>query len=238
MPVRVKTIDTMDVARLHVNRVNPHIWALPVWLALASSASAQSFVGGGLLVSWQPDHSPYVGTQNPSVPAEGIHGVAAGGSATIGIFVRAHVGIAGEFSVPRRFEADQMADKYRTHNTHRDVVVSSVLHVRPGSGRIDGIIGVSCVREQTQQQIAHRLFAIPGFPYEPYSTPPEPIARTTFAVTGGVDLPLSLGRHVSMVPQFRVDWIAREDDSTAASPRFLGLSPIVLRPGIGVRMTF
>ena len=113
-----------------------------------------------------------------------------------------------------------------------------MLHLRAIPRWIDGVIGVSYVREQTEQQIAHRLFAPAGVVYEPYPTTPERIARNAIGLTGGIDLPLALGRHASVAPQFRVHWIARENDDTAASPRFLGLSPIVLQPGIGVRMTF
>src|SRR6476646_5276465 len=103
------------------------IWTLLVLLALASPMSAQPFVGGGLLASWQPDNSPYVGTQNPSVPMQGIHGSAVGWFGTIGVFPSRHLGLAAEFSMPSRFTADQVANKYRTHSTHRDVIVSGVL---------------------------------------------------------------------------------------------------------------
>jgi hypothetical protein len=212
--------------------------AVALWLAVAPSAWSQSFLSGGGAVSWPAGTSPYVGTQNPSVPSEGIHGVSAGAVAAIGVFPGTHIGVAAELSIPREFTADQVADKYRTHNTHRDVVVSGLLHVRAARQWIDGVVGLSFVHEQTEQQIAHRLFGVPGFPYEPYSAPPESIARNTFGLVGGLDLPLRAGRHLSVVPQFRVHWIAREDDSTAASPRFLGLSPILWQPGISLRVTF
>jgi len=188
-------------------------------------------------VTWSAGDSPYVGTQNPSVPSEGIHGVSAGGVATIGVFPWTDVGVAAELSIPASFTADQIADKYRTHNTHRDVVISGFLHVRAARQWLEGVVGVSFVQEQTEQQIAHRQFGLPGFPYEPYSTPSESIVRNTFGLVGGLDVPLRAGRHLSVVPQIRVHWIAREDDSTAASPRFLGLSPILWQLGIGVRVT-
>ena len=189
-------------------------------------------------MTWSAGDSPYVGTQNPSVPSEGIHGVSAGGVATIGVFPWTDVGVAAELSIPTSFTADQIADKYRTHNTHRDVVISGLLHVRAARQWLEGVVGVSFVQEQTEQQIAHRQFGLPGFPYEPYSTPAESIVRNTFGFVGGLDVPLRAGRHLSVVPQIRVHWIAREDDSTAASPRFLGLSPILWQPGISVRVTF
>jgi hypothetical protein len=206
--------------------------------ALASSVSAQSFAGGGALATWQPDNSPYVGTQNPSVPTEGIHGSAPGWFGTIGVFPSPHVGIAAELSMPNRFTADQVADKYRTHNTHRDVILSGLLHLRPSTRVVDAVIGLSYVREQTNQQIALRAFSSPGVIYQPFDAQPESIVRNTFGLTGGLDVPLSLGRHVSVTPQLRVHWIARENDSTAASPRFLGLSSIVIRPACGIRATF
>jgi hypothetical protein len=63
-----------------------HVWTATavVWLAVVSRVAAQPFVGAALQVSWQPDKSPYVGTNNPSVPAQGIHGVAAGWFARTG----------------------------------------------------------------------------------------------------------------------------------------------------------
>ena len=182
--------------------------------------------------------SPYVGTSNPSVPAQGIHGVAAGWFGTVGVFPSPHLGFAAEFSVPSRFTADQVADKYRTHNTHRDAIISGVIHVRPSKRWIDGVIGLSYVREQTDQQIAHRVFAGPGLVYQPYTAPPESISRNAVGIAGGFDFPLSFGRHVSITPQLRVHWIARENDSTAGSPRFFGLSSLVLRPACGIRATF
>jgi hypothetical protein len=213
-------------------------WAVAVCLLVAPKAWGQSFLGAGATVSWPAGTSPYVGTQNPSVPSEGIHAVTVGGVAAIGVFPWTHVGVAAELSVPREFTADQVADKYRTHNTHRDLVLSGVLHVRAAHQRIDGVVGLSFVHERTEQQIAHRSFGVPGFPYEPYSSPPESIGRNTFGIVGGVDVPLRAGRYLSVVPQFRAHWIAREDDSTASSPRFLGLSPILWQPRISLRVTF
>jgi hypothetical protein len=220
------------------NRRSVCYWAVVLCLSVAPRAWGQTFLGGGATVTWPAGDSPYVGTQNPSVPSEGIHGVSAGGVATIGVFPWTNVGIGAELSIPRGFTADQIADKYRTHNTHRDVVISGLLHVRAARERVEGVVGLSFVQEQTEQQIAHRLFGLPGFPYEPYSTSAESIVRNTFGFVGGLDVPLRAGRHLSLVPQVRVHWIAREDDSTAASPRFLGLSPFLWQPGISLRVTF
>ena len=213
-------------------------WAVVLWLLVAPRAWGQSFLGGGGAISSSAGTSPYVGTQNPSVPSEGIHGVSGAGVAAIGVFPWTHVGVAVELSVPRPFTADQIADKYRTHNTHRDVVISGLLHVRAARQPLDGVVGFSFVREQTKQQVAHRLFGVPGFAYEPYSAPPESIVRSTFGVVGGLDVPLRAGRHLSVVPQLRVHWIAREDDAMAASPRLLGLSQVLWQPGISLRATF
>ena len=228
-----------NLVAIPINRQRP-VWieTLLVWCALASGVSAQPFAGGAVLASWQPDNSPYVGTQNPSVPAQGIHGTAAGWFGTVGVFAAPHLGLAAEVSMPNQFTADQVADKYLTHNTHRDVIVSGVLHVRAGQRWVEGVIGLSYVREQTDQQIALRVFGSPGVVYQPFASLPESITRDTVGVIGGFDFPLSLGRHVSLTPQLRVHWIARENDSTAASPRFLGLSSIVLRPACGIRVIF
>jgi hypothetical protein len=211
--------------------------ALLLWIVLATRVSAQtSFAGGGLLFSWQPDNSPYVGTQNPSVPQQGIHGSAFGWSATAGVFPSPRIGLAVELSVPTRFTAEQVAAKYRTRNTHRDVVVSGVLHVR-ASRRLVAVVGASDVHEETDQQIAYRVFSSPEQEYGPFG-PAVAIARHTFGVVGGIDVPISLRTHLRLTPQLRVHWIARENDDTAPSPRFLGLSSVVWRPACGVAVTF
>ena len=64
------------------------------------------------------------------------------------------------------------------------------------------------------------------------------LAGSVGGIVGGFDVPLRAGRHLSVVPQLRVHWIAREDDSTAASPRFLGLSPFLWQPGVTLRVAF
>ena len=68
------------------NRRSGWQWVVVLCLTVAPNASGQSFLGGGATVTWPAGTSPYVGTQNPSVPSEGIHGVSIGGVATIGAF--------------------------------------------------------------------------------------------------------------------------------------------------------
>jgi hypothetical protein len=53
----------------------------------------------------------------------------------------------------------------------------------------------------------------------------------------GAELDLAVGRHVSVVPQMRVHWIHRTND-TFEPTWYLALSPWVLRPAIGVRASF
>jgi hypothetical protein len=72
--------------------------------------------------------------------------------------------------------------------------------------------------------------------YGPFQGSPLPVSRGTWGVTGGVDFPIPLNAHLSVVPQLRVHVISRE--SVEPPTAMLGLSPVVFRPALALMATF
>ena len=72
--------------------------------------------------------------------------------------------------------------------------------------------------------------------FKPYG-PESEITRWAIGVTLGADVDVAIARHVSIVPQMRLHWVRRSTD-TFDRTWFLGLSPWVLRPAIGLRAMF
>ena len=68
--------------------------------------------------------------------------------------------------------------------------------------------------------------------------PENEVTRWTFGATFGADIIVEATRHVSVVPQVRVLTIARSDASATAASYTFGLSAVVYRAGIGVRVAF
>jgi hypothetical protein len=163
----------------------------------------------------------------------------------IGVFLSPRVSLAAEVGVPDWFDTVQELhyDFFaRYDNRHRDIILSGLFHVHDRSGRIlrpEFVAGVSYVREDTLQRAAYQPG--PAFPptgiYGPYG-PETSIARETWGATAGADLGIPLGVHVSVVPQARVYWIAREDKTSGTLNSSLSLSPFVYRFAIGLRATF
>lgn len=217
--------------KLHVRLISAALFAWP------SAAFAQSYAGGAFMWSVQSESQPLGTGDNPSVPRQGTGGNAPGFTGSAGRMGE-RWGVGGEISIPARFSADQIAEKYRTHNEHRDVIASGLIHFRQRVRHSpEWVIGLSWVREDTEQQLSFRDQVSPGSGYGPFFSPTS-IARSTVGLTSGVDIPIRLGSHIDLYPQVRVHWIKRADDTTTPGPRFLGLHPIVFRPALGVRVNF
>ena len=215
-----------------------------VLLGVAAPAIGQErrpYVGGGLTLSTQ--HSERPGS-SPSFPTSGVGGSAAGLVVEAGGFLAPRFGIAVEASIPARFESIQETVYFlvfRTDNRHRDLVLSGVFHAHVGSGaraRVAIAAGPSVVREDTLQRTAYKIGPPLGITgdFGPYG-PETSLTRWTIGVTGGAAVVVRLGAQVSVVPQIRVHWIDRAEAGEGDSG-FLGLSPWVWRPAIGLRTTF
>ncbi len=196
----------------------------------------------GALYTVQPQtESP--SAADPAYPRPGVGGRAIGFVAGAAVPIASRVGLGVELSDPGRFDAVQTTSGFsvaRIDNRHRDLIISGLLHIhpRPGTSRIslDGVAGLSVVREDTVQQTA---YAPPGShgPYDPIA-PEQHITRTTYGVTGGVDLDISVGQHFSLVPQARVFLISREQSPSGTESATLGLSPLVFRAAVAIQASF
>jgi hypothetical protein len=164
---------------------------------------------------------------------------------SVGVFLTPRVSLSAELSLPARFDTVQELDytfSARYDNRHRDVIVSGLFHYHEHSWRSlrpEFIAGISYVREDTRQRTADQL----GPPFPPSGVfgsygPAIAIVRETFGATAGADLAIPLGTRISVVPQARVYWIAREDRTSGSLNSTLYLSPIVYRLAIGLRATF
>ena len=212
-------------------RVGPAVVTLLLVLVARESAG-QTSVSGAVMGSLQAaaSNSKTPGGNGPSVPDDGI------GGSTFGIVVSADRALspslaAGlELSVSSRFEAEQTASRAQWEHAHRDLILSGILRIR-GPELTRWVIGGSFIVEDTISDQASRNFRT-GL-YESDGPSIESIRRT-FGILGGVDFPIPLGSHISLVPQVRVHWIARQ----GLPHSFLGLSPVVFRPAIGFRVAF
>jgi hypothetical protein len=210
----------------------------PAWIALVVMvfcnpvlAAAQPFIGGSFVVSWQPAGT--VGPGDPSTPTNGLGGTGVGFGVVAGVFFTPRVALDIEFTIPSRFDGLQIADKWEEQNSHRDLVFSGLVRFRSAL-HAEFVAGLSLVQEDGSRLYAYRNFMTGG--YGPFQGSPLPVSRGTWGVTGGVDFPIPLNAHLSVVPQLRVHVISRE--SVEPPTAMLGLSPVVFRPALALIATF
>ena len=220
------------------------IVAVLVGSGVVVAQEARAYVGGALMFSTQPASSP---ENAPDMPKPGVGGTAPGIAATIGGFLSPRISVAFEFSLPDRFDTVQTLHYFQVaqiEDRHRDLILSGLLHVHGTSARRirpELVVGLSYVSESTLQRTAYQI----GSPatitdiYGPYG-PEMQITRTTWGVTGGVDIGVALNRHVSIVPQVRLHGIRRADFSSSSDTNsaFLALGPFAIRAAVGLRATF
>ena len=209
---------------------------------LVAAQESRAYAGGAFMFSTQGASTP---SEAPDTAKPGVGGNAVGIVGSVGVFLSPRVSLAAEISLPERFDAVQEL-KYsfsaRYDNRHRDMILSGLFHFHYQSGRSlrpEFIAGVSYVREDTLRRTADQLG--PAFPptgvYGPYG-PETSVGRDTLGATAGADLGIRIGAHVSVVPQARVYWIAREDRTSGSLNSSLYLSPFAFRLAVGLRATF
>ena len=220
--------------------------ALALYLLFIAPATVlgqdrRPYVGGSLIVSTQTSERP---GSSPSFPTSGVGGTALGLAVEAGGFLSRRVSIAFEASIPARIESIQETDYFlvfRTESRHRDLILSGLFHAHLGADkrvRISLVGGPSVVRESTLQRTAYQSRVPPDItaPFGPYGLETS-FARWTVGLTGGADIDVPVAAHVSLVPQLRFHWIQRAEAGEGDSG-FLGLSPRVWRPALGVRASF
>jgi hypothetical protein len=209
---------------------------------LVAAQESRAYAGGAFMFSTQDASTPRA---DPDTATPGVGGSAVGVVGSVGVFLTPRVSLAAEISVPERFDTVQELNYFfsaRYDNRHRDMILSGLVHFHYQLGRRlrpELVAGVSYVHEDTLQQTAYQLG--PAFPrtgvFGPYG-PETSVVRDTLGATAGIDMGVPLGAHMSLVPQARWYWIAREDDTSGSLNSSLYLSPLVVRLAIGLRATF
>lgn len=216
------------------------VFAALALLLVGGSAVAQpthGYAGGSFFLSTQGSHAQ--GT-SPDLPHTGVGGTTWGVAGEIGGFLAPRFSVAFEYSLPARIDAVQEIDYFissQTRSRYRDETMSFVARAyanAPGAVRVAIVGGGVFVRESAFQSYAYAPQLTRNFgPFGPETE----VTRWTPGVTGGVDVQIAVAPHVSIVPQFRVTWVSRSDD-TSQPMWLLGLDSFVLRGAVGVRATF
>ncbi|SRR5712692_1855784 len=209
-----------------------------------AAAQGESRVTIGIGGMYSLQQSQPAASTDPGYPQPGIGGSAFGVIVDGTVALSPIVDLGFEFSDPARLEALQTTTGFlasQTDNQHRDLIISELVHFHERQRnahavKFDEVVGFSWIRESTLQRRAYAPAGSSG-PYSAFG-PKLEIARTTFGLTGGIDIDFAAGRHVSVVPQFRLHWIAGDDDNGGSSSALLHLDPLVLRAALTVRARF
>ena len=187
-------------------------------LALSEPASAQSgvFVSGDIFA----DHKRFSGNSTDST----LNVTRAGGGGGIGYQVsdrwdvRSEVEVGGTTTVTEELIPSVTTFKSRTRN--QITAVTALAGFSPGTGsrvRLTVLGGISFLHVKTEfDSVPSGLVVVPHTDIDNVVSP-----------TVGVEMPLVLGAHFSVVPALRV---------SAFNLRTNGINGFALRPGIAVRI--
>ena len=222
------------------------VFAAPIvaMLGIPKAAGAQdirAYIGGAAMVSAQGSHRQ---GSAPSLPTTGAGGTAAGVTVEAGTFLTRHAALGIEVSLPHRFTSVQEVDYLRVfqlESRHRDMTVSGLVRGMAGSAggvRLGFVGGGGFVQESTRQRRRDQEGSLAIYPpaFGPYSTEYS-FSRWTIAALAGVDVEIAITPRVAVVPQMRAHFVRRSSDPSQPGWA-LGLSSLIVRPGIGVRATF
>jgi hypothetical protein len=223
----------------HVTRALAGAVVATLGLSTASAQDVRGYAGAAGMVSTQGSHRQ---GSAPSLPTSGADGTAAGVTAEIGAFVTPRVALGIEISVPRRFMSVQQVDYLRVfqhESRHRDLMISGVARVMTAPGRrvqLGVVGGGGLVQESTRQRQRDQAGLLPTFPpvFGRYSDEYS-FSRWTVAALVGGDIAIAITSRIAVVPQVHV--IRRSSDPSEPGWA-LGLNSVVLRPAVGVRVTF
>jgi hypothetical protein len=127
----------------------------------------------------------------------------------------------------------------QTQSAHRDIVLSPLLRVAiplDERTRLGVVAGPGFVYEDTLRQTSTTTGSLGSGGFGPLG-PSTHITRWTGSLTSGIDVDVAFGAHVRFVPEVRVYWVQREDDSDG-NAKVPGLGPLIVRAGLGVRFIF
>ena len=213
-------------------------------------AQGRGFVGGGVIGSAQGSETP-VGSVG--FPTSGVGGFSIGGNVEVGVDLASRIGLLLEAIAPLPFESDQvnvrLSGSYQqttgTVTNHTDIVFSELLSWKTQlseRAEIAVLFGPSLVREHSTSQTVTRYTGVTA------AAPPVAdsigsemdLSRWTFGVTSGVSLAWKIRPRLEGVPLVRVHWIERETNLSfpTGNVALLGLAPVVVRFGVGLRFRF
>jgi hypothetical protein len=217
----------------------------------ADAQDNRLYVGvSGMWSTQQGSTTPIV---DPDTPAPSVGGTAFGMVGEVGIFLKPMIdkwtfSLSFEFSVPARFDSVQVEDYPEscvclTDNRHRDLVFSGLFHVHApqmGPIRLGLVAGPSIIDEDTLQRTASAIVSQGYYTADFGPLGPETqLTRLTVGLTFGADIGLQVSRRIQIVPQIRLHWANRSDlPSATDASAFLGLGPLIVRPSIGIRVSF
>jgi hypothetical protein len=156
-----------------------------------------------------------------------------------GVFVAAHVSLEGEWSSTGMMSATEPARYDQTyHEERRDQFLGAIIrfHIRPGRRvDIEPLIGVGAIRfERWSRTDTYRSWLPPDRAVE-VGTRIHYDPVTSAAVVAGVDLRAG-GRHVAIVPSFRMRAWTRGDDAESYYPG--GFPRWSMSAGVSLRADF
>lgn len=204
--------------------------------AVAQEDPGGAYLLGGLILSYQEGlsgdapHQTYV-----SAPAGTTIGWLLGG----GVFVSRWVSIEGEAASTGVMQARQPSRHGMTFNEERRERFFSVnLRGHVGGSRrihLEPVIGLTLVRGTAWSQTEYERLEPSGSTRIEVGPRIETMLPRGAAVSFGLDARLG-GRHVAMVPSFRVRLARRPDEFTRAYPG--GFPRWTISPGVMVRVDF
>ncbi len=174
---------------------------------------------------------------DPSLPTSGIGGHTVGGVFGFGVIASSRIGIDAEVSLSAHFTDTQEAVAYINKVRHSDQIVSGLIRFRLMQGSelaIEPVAGAGVAFADTSistSSLEPDVIAFSTFgPFSDYV--PWEHGKTRPVITGGLDLPISIGR-VAILPTLRFHYIFREAENEQ-----IGVGNWAVRPGIGVRVAF
>lgn len=182
-------------------------------------------------------------------------GLVRGGAVEAGVVVAPALTVAVEAALPERRQISQLLENSRartaTTSRYRDSTLFALLRWRSRGSTValapEFVVGGGLVRQNVREQSSIWTRTPSGSEFGPPG-PEQTHSRTTWGVTGGLDLDVRLGPRVRLLPSVRGVYTARGDldvclaACSANSPhdgpnrlRTLGIPELILRAGVGLR---
>jgi hypothetical protein len=200
-----------------------------------AASHVEWFVGGSLAMAASSSGEEFPG--NPSILRPGIGGSALAAILAAGAFVTPHLGFAGEVALPREFHVQQTWSRDATtwDNEHRDRSLVGLVLVRAGRGPVQlvGAFGAGNVWSRTVTTQRSRPFGRPPTD-PPQFTFTSTRVMTDLTLVAGAEMNARLSTHVSLVPQFRLLFVPRDEDNSFNNQ----LATYLYHVGVGVRVWF